>query len=148
MSSNPNDPVITQIQRVIEIPGLMEKPLKQRKALRVEKKTLERKIEKREALILKELLDFEDYKACKNGDERKALYTVSKHSDVEWEKFQDRHEQIYAALESIESELEQLKREQYSCWAAIEARLEGTLRDALNDRVLADAMKGSRVTRV
>jgi hypothetical protein len=146
--SNPNDLIIPKIQRVIEIPDLMKKPYGQRKALRVEKKTLERKIEKREALILKELMEFDDYKACKNSDERKALFVSSKHSDFDWEKLQDRHEQIYAALESIEAELELLKREQYSCWAAIEARLESTMSSVLNDKVLAEAMKGSRVTRV
>jgi hypothetical protein len=146
--SNPNDLIITKIQRVIELPDLMKKPYGQRKALRVEKKTLERKIEKREALILKELMEFDDYKNCRNQDERKALFVSSKHSDVEWEKYQDRHEQIYAALESIEAELELLKREQYSCWAAIEARLESTMSSVLNDKVLAEAMKNTRVTRV
>ena len=144
--SNPNDLHFSRVQRVVEIPELMAKPLRQRKALRAERKTLERKIEGREATILKELMEFEDYQKCKNGDERKALYIHTKHSDPGWEKMQERFEQLYAGLESLEAEIEILKREQYSCWAAIEARLEGTLSAALNDKVLSDAMKGVRVT--
>lgn len=135
---------VERIQRLLELPGKIDRVGKQRVALRAEKRALDRKVAAREALILKELMAFEEYQACRNADERKALFEAAKHGDPNWDGMQERLEQLAAAIEKATHEEGVLDHERKALKAALEREYAEIIQAVLQDKMLANVIMGGR----
>ncbi len=132
--------IYARIDRILELPPLIEVEGKKLAGLRAERRTQERKIAKREALLRKELMDLEEYQACKNNDERKALYDDSKYTDLGWEVLTERLEQLVALIDHSTNHKEALDHERKALKAALEREYAEIIERVLDDRALATAV--------
>lgn len=134
--------VLERCERIVEIPSLIFEEGKKLAGLRAELRVQERKIEKREALLRKELMELGEYQACKNKEERDALYLHSKHSDLGLETFVERLEQLQALIDHSRNKKEALEHERKSLKAALEREYAEIIERTLQDKALANAVAG------
>jgi hypothetical protein len=138
--------VLKRIERLLELPQVIDKVGRQKVAMRAERRRLERKLKAREALVRKDLLDLDLYKKCSNADERAAVYQDAVHTDPDWEEMSERLEQLTVAIEKAQHEQEVLDHERKALKAALEREYAEIIQEALEDRVLATAVMGRRTT--
>lgn len=137
--------VITErIERLLELPKIIDKHGRLKVALRAERRGLERRIKAREALIRQELLELEVYKSCSNADERTAVYQAAVHADPAWEGMQERMESLMAGIEMAQHDEGVADHERKALKAALEREYAAVIERALSDRVLADVITSNR----
>ena len=134
-----------RIQRLLELPALIDKAGKMRVAQRAEKRNLEHRMKAREALVKKELFEFEEYKTCSNADERKTLVDDAIYSDTDWEGMRERLEQLMVAIEKSTHEEGVLDHERKALKAALEREYAETIKEFLTDEMLANRVMGRKV---
>ena len=132
--------IYQRIDRILELPPLIEAEGRKLAGLRANKRTQERKIKAREALLRKELMELGEYQACRNNDERDALYENSKYVDADWESLTERLEQILTLIDHSTNHKEVLDHERKALKAALEREYADLIERLLNDRVLANAV--------
>lgn len=129
-----------RIDRILELPPLIEAEGKKLAGLRANRRTQERKLKAREALLCKELMELGEYQACRNNDERTALFEHSKHIDGDWEDLQERLEQLLTLIDHSTNHKEALDHERKALKAALEREYADIIERLLSDRVLANAV--------
>lgn len=135
-----------RIDRLLELPAVLDQHGKRKVALRAEKRTLERKIKAREALVRSELLELDVYRSCSNADERAAVYQAALHADPTWESLQERLESLTAGIEVAMHEEGIADHERKALKAALEREYTEIIERVLSDRMLAEAVaKNTRV---
>ncbi len=134
-----------RIQRLLELPALIDRAGKKRIAQRAEKRGLERRIKAREALVKKELFEFDEYKTCSNADERRVLVDAAVYADPEWEGMQDRLEQLTVAIEVSTHEEGVFDHERKALKAALEREYAETIKEFLTDQMLTNRVMGRKV---
>lgn len=134
--------VLERCERIVELPALIFEEGKKLAGLRADRRVKERQIKAREALLRKELMDLEEYQACKNNDERDALVDHSKYTDPGWEVMQERLEQLVAMIEHSTNRKEALDHERKALKAALEREYAEIIERVLQDKALADAVAG------
>jgi hypothetical protein len=139
-----DDKLLARIERLLAIPPLIEQLGRQLVALRAERRTQERKIKAREAVIRKELLDLDLYQQCSNADERNAVYQDALHADPNWEALQERLEDILIAIDKATYERDALDHERKALKAALEREYADIISELLSDRMLANAVSQHR----
>lgn len=139
-----DDKLLARIERLLAIPPLIEGLGRQLVALRAERRTQERKIKAREAVIRKELLDLDLYQQCSNADERNAVYQDALHSDPNWDALQERLEGILIAIDKATYERDALDHERKALKAALEREYADIISELLSDRMLANAVAEHR----
>ena len=110
-----------RIERILELPALIDAEGRKLAGLRSDKRVQERKIKAREALLRKELMELEEYQACKNADERAALFEDSKHTDMDWTGLTERFEQLVSMTEHATNRkdvLDHERRRSKPLWSA------------------------------
>ena len=132
--------IYARIDRILELPPLIEAEGRKLAGLRANKRTQERKIKAREALLRKELMELGEYQACRNNDERDALYEHSKYVDADWESLTERLEQILTLIDHSTNLKEALDHERKALKAALEREYADIIERVLNDRALANAV--------
>ena len=132
--------IYARIDRILELPPLLEAEGKKLAGLRANRRTQERKIAAREALLRKELMELGEYQACKNNDERTALYENSKYIDADWESLTERLEQILTLIDHSVNHKDALDHERKALKAALEREYAEIIERALDDRALANAV--------
>ena len=132
--------IYQRIDRILELPPLLEAEGKKLAGLRANRRTQERKIAAREALLRKELMELGEYQACKNNDERTALYENSKYIDADWESLTERLEQILTLIDHSVNHKDALDHERKALKAALEREYAEIIERALDDRALANAV--------
>lgn len=126
--------------RILELPPLIDAEGKKLAGLRANRRTQERKIAAREALLRKDLMDLEEYQACNNNDERKALVEHSKYSDPAWEELTERLEQLLSLIDHTTNKKEVLDHERKALKAVLEREYADIIERLLSDRALANAV--------
>ena len=134
-----------RIERLLNIPALIDAAGKQRVALTAERRTVERKIKAREAYLLKDLMEAAEYQACKNADERAALVEHAKYADdldqkEGWQALQKRLDQILLTIDKARHEEAVLDHERKALKAALEREYAEIIERALTDRMLAETI--------
>lgn len=132
--------LMKRVERLLELPRLIEKTGRQLVAQRAERRNLERKIKARDAALRVELLDWDEYRQCGNADERAAVIENAKHTDPNWEGLQERLEQLTVAIEKSQLEKEVLDHERKALKAALEREYADIIVRALDDQALAGAV--------
>lgn len=143
--------LVERIERLLEIPKLIDTEGKKRVALTAERRTVERLIQAREAAVLRDLMVAEAYRACKNADERAALLEDAKHRDdihgeKGWPELQKRLDQILLTIDKCRHNENVLDHERKALKAALEREYAEIIERALTDRMLAEAVAGRRRT--
>ena len=133
-----------RIDRILELPPLIEAEGRKLAGLRAERRTQQRKIDAREALLRKELMELGEYQACRNNDERNALFEHSKHIDLEWEGLQERLEQLLSLIDHSTNHREALDHERKALKAALDREYAEIIEQVLHDKALANAVSSRR----
>jgi 3-methyladenine DNA glycosylase/8-oxoguanine DNA glycosylase len=132
--------VLNDIDRLLELPQLIEKVGRQLVAQRAEKRNLERRVKAREAAMRVELMGWDEYRDCSNADERSAVIENATHTDPNWEGLQERLEQLTVAIEKSQLEKEVLDHERKALKAGLEREYADIIEQALSDRALASVV--------
>lgn len=133
-------PLRDRIDRILELPPLIEAEGRKLAGLRAERRVQERKLKAREALLRKELMELGEYQEAKNNDERTALFEHSKFIDADWEALQERLEQLISLIDHSTNHKEALDHERKALKAALEREYADIIERLLSDRVLANAV--------
>lgn len=138
------DRIKDRIDRILDLPALIEAEGRKLAGLRANRRTQERKIKAREALLRKELMELGEYQACRNNDERDALYEHSKHIDADWEDLTERLEQLLSLIDHSTNHKEALDHERKALKAALEREYADILSRVLQDHMLAETVAKGR----
>lgn len=131
-----------RIDRILELPALLDAEGKKLAGLRADRRKQERKIDAREALLRKELMELDEYQACKNSDERTALVQWSKHADPGWEDLTERLEQLHAMIDHCTNRKEVLDHERKALKAALEREYAAVIEAVHQDQALVKGIAG------
>lgn len=131
-----------RIDRLLELPPLIDAEGKKLAGLRADRRKQERKIDSREALLRKELMDLAEYQACKNNDERAALVEWSKRADPSWEELTERLEQLQAMIDHATNRANVLDREHKGLKAALEREYAAVIEAVHQDQALVRGIAG------
>lgn len=140
------DPVVLRrVQRILELPGLIEPLVKQRTALRAERRTTERKLAKRTVEVKRVVLEDDAYRAASNQTERDIILASELEADDECLKLGARVDQLTTSIEKVVGELEVLDHERKALKAALEREYAAVIEQLQSDRILADVATSRRV---
>lgn len=136
-----------RIERILELPKLIDTTGRRLVALRAEKRGLEAKLKKREVTVRYELMSDEEYKACANQGERDTVYLATLHADPNWEGISERLEQLAVAIDLATHEKDVYDHERKALKAVLEREYAEIIERLLTDRMLAETiMKHHRVS--
>lgn len=140
------DPAVTKrVQRLLELPGLIEPLLRQRTALRAERRSTEAKLRRRIAEVRRLTLEDIYYASAANQTERDIILEAAVVEDDDCAKLSARVDQLTTSIEKVQADLDALDHERKALKAALEREFAAVIEKALTDRVLADvAMSGRR----
>lgn len=131
-----------RIDRILELPPLLDAEGKKLAGLRADRRKQERKIAAHEALLRKELMDLAEYQACNNNDERAALVAWSKHADPTWESLTERLEALLAMIDHSTNRKEVLDHERKALKAALEREYAAVIEAVHQDQALVKGIAG------
>lgn len=137
--------VLKRVQRLLELPGLIEPLVKQRTALRAERRTTEAKLKRRTAEVRRLVLEDDAYRAAANQTERDIILDAAVLEDDTCAKLAARVDQLTTSIEKAQAELEVLEHERKALKAALEREYAAVIERALADRVLADVATTGRL---
>lgn len=129
--------VTRRVQRILEIPGLIDPLLRKRTALRAERRTAERKLKAQASLVRSETLRDADYLAASNQTERDILLEAALHNDDAYLELSERVDQLTTAIEKAQSELDVLDHERKALKAALEREYAEVISNLQSDKILA-----------
>lgn len=139
------DPAVTKrVQRLLELPGLIEPLLRQRTALRAERRSTEAKLKRRVAEVKCLVLEDDAYRAAANQTERDILLEAAVVEDDDCARLAARLDQLTTSIEKVQGELELLDHERKALKAALEREYAAVIERAVADRVLADVALAGR----
>lgn len=136
--------VTRRVQRLLELPGLIEPLTRQRTALRAERRTTEAKLKRRTAEVRRLALGVEAYRAAANQTERDIVLDAAVFEDDTCSQLAARVDQLTTSIEKVQAELEVLEHERKALKAALEREYAAVIERALTDRVLADVALAGR----
>jgi len=137
--------VTRRVQRLLELPGLMEPLVKQRTALRAERRSTEAKLKRRVAEVRRLVLEDDAYRAAANQTERDIILEAAVVEDDDCARLAARLDQLTTSIEKVQGELELLDHERKALKAALEREFAAVIEKALTDRVLADVATSGRL---
>jgi len=136
--------VTRRVQRLLELPGLMEPLVKQRTALRAERRSTEAKLKRRVAEVRRLVLEDDAYRAAANQTERDIILEAAVVEDDDCARLAARLDQLTTSIEKVQGELELLDHERKALKAALEREYAAVIERAVADRVLADVALAGR----
>lgn len=129
-----------QIDRLLELPALIDAPARRLTALRAERRKADHRLEACENRVRMACMRSDDYRTARNAQERQAIYLSQLYYDDEYQRLTNRRDELGVAIDNATADKEALEREYKALRAALEGRYAEILEAVLTDRTLAEAV--------
>jgi DNA repair exonuclease SbcCD ATPase subunit len=129
-----------RIERILELPPMIEGVGHKIVGMRGERRTLERQIEGLEASIRVATMGRDEYQRLKNQADRDAHLRLALEQSEAWQAKQSRLESLTAGIEKAVVERDALSDERKALKAALESEYADIIERALSDRALAEVI--------